>query len=154
MGRVAQASLARVDFLTPDPLPIVGTRAKVALPTGGGMPSRREKGRVSTKTVRRYIADGHLHAVRLGRKTLWIKLESIERSSTRDPWAGGGGRVSVPNVPRRPARCSTYLPRKQVEALEGPLTCSFSVGDTGFEPVPGFPCGTGRDLRKPAVTCA
>lgn len=34
---------------------------------------------VSTKTVRRYIADGHLDAVRLGRKTLRIKVDSIER---------------------------------------------------------------------------
>jgi excisionase family DNA binding protein len=34
---------------------------------------------VSTRTVRRYIADGHLDAVRLGRKTLRIKVESIER---------------------------------------------------------------------------
>src|SRR5690606_4087100 len=34
---------------------------------------------VSTKTVRRYIADGHLDAVRLGRKTLRIKLDSVER---------------------------------------------------------------------------
>jgi excisionase family DNA binding protein len=85
---VAQASLARVDFLTPDPLPIVGTRAKVALPTGGGMPSRREKGRVSTKTVRRYIADGHLEAVRLGRKTLRIKVDSIDRFIDARPVGG------------------------------------------------------------------
>lgn len=34
---------------------------------------------VSTRTVRRYIADGHLEAVRLGRKTLRIKADSIER---------------------------------------------------------------------------
>lgn len=34
---------------------------------------------VSTKTVRRYIAAGHLHAVRLGRRTLRIKVDSIER---------------------------------------------------------------------------
>jgi excisionase family DNA binding protein len=34
---------------------------------------------VSTRTVRRYIADGQLDAVRLGRKTLRIKVESIER---------------------------------------------------------------------------
>lgn len=34
---------------------------------------------VSTRTVRRYIADGHLEAVRLGRKTLRIKVDSIER---------------------------------------------------------------------------
>lgn len=34
---------------------------------------------VSTRTVRRYIADGQLEAVRLGRKTLRIKVESVER---------------------------------------------------------------------------
>jgi excisionase family DNA binding protein len=34
---------------------------------------------VSTRTVRRYIADGQLDAVRLGRKTLRIKTDSIER---------------------------------------------------------------------------
>lgn len=33
---------------------------------------------VSTRTVRRYIADGQLDAVRLGRKTLRIKVDSIE----------------------------------------------------------------------------
>ena len=32
---------------------------------------------VSTRTVRRYIADGQLDAVRLGRKTLRIKLDSL-----------------------------------------------------------------------------
>lgn len=34
---------------------------------------------VSTRTVRRYIADGQLDAVRLGRKTLRIKVDSVER---------------------------------------------------------------------------
>ena len=34
---------------------------------------------VSTRTVRRYIADGHLEAVRLSRKTLRIKAESDAR---------------------------------------------------------------------------
>lgn len=34
---------------------------------------------VSTRTVRHYIADGQLDAVRLGRKTLRIKVDSIER---------------------------------------------------------------------------
>jgi len=34
---------------------------------------------LSTRTVRRYIADGQLEAVRLGRKTLRIKVDSIER---------------------------------------------------------------------------
>lgn len=34
---------------------------------------------VSTRTVRRYIADGQLEAVRVGRKTLRIKVDSVER---------------------------------------------------------------------------
>ena len=34
---------------------------------------------VSTRTIRRYIADGQLEAVRLGRKTIRIKIDSIER---------------------------------------------------------------------------
>lgn len=34
---------------------------------------------VSTRTVRRYIAEGQLDAVRLGRKTLRMKVDSIER---------------------------------------------------------------------------
>lgn len=34
---------------------------------------------VSIRTVRRYVAAGQLDAVRLGRRTLRIKAESIER---------------------------------------------------------------------------
>lgn len=34
---------------------------------------------VSTRTVRRYIAEGQLEAIRLGRKTIRIKVDSIER---------------------------------------------------------------------------
>lgn len=34
---------------------------------------------VSTRTVRRYIAEGQLEAVRLGRKTIRITVDSIER---------------------------------------------------------------------------
>lgn len=34
---------------------------------------------VSTRTVRRYIAEGQLEAVRLGRKTIRIRVDSIER---------------------------------------------------------------------------
>lgn len=33
---------------------------------------------VSTKTVRRYIADGDLDAVRLGRKLIRIKVDSLD----------------------------------------------------------------------------
>lgn len=40
---------------------------------------------VSTRTVRRYIAEGRLEAVRLGRKTLRIKLDSIERFVDAQP---------------------------------------------------------------------
>ena len=43
---------------------------------------------VSRKTVRRYIADGHLDAVRLGRRTLRIKLDSIERFIDSRPVGG------------------------------------------------------------------
>ena len=34
---------------------------------------------VSTKTVRRYIAAGELDAVRLGRRTIRIRVESLDR---------------------------------------------------------------------------
>lgn len=34
---------------------------------------------VSTKTVRRYIAAGELDAARLGRRTIRIKVESLDR---------------------------------------------------------------------------
>jgi len=34
---------------------------------------------ISTRTVRRYISNGQLDAVRLGRKTLRVKVDSIER---------------------------------------------------------------------------
>lgn len=43
---------------------------------------------VSTKAVRCYIADGHLEAVRLGRKTLRIKFDSIERFIDARPVGG------------------------------------------------------------------
>jgi excisionase family DNA binding protein len=43
---------------------------------------------VSTKTVRRYIAHGHLEAVRLGRKTLRIKVDSIDRLIDARPVGG------------------------------------------------------------------
>lgn len=40
---------------------------------------------VSTRTVRRFIADGQLDAVRLGSKTLRVKVESIERLVNAQP---------------------------------------------------------------------
>lgn len=72
---------------------------------------------VSTRTVRRYIADGQLQAVRLGRKTLRIKVDSIERSSTR-----GRSAADDEQSPRkgqeRPslaAHCSSYVPSVSAE---------------------------------------
>jgi excisionase family DNA binding protein len=40
---------------------------------------------VSTRTVRRYIAEGQLEAVRLGRKAIRIKVDSIERFIEAQP---------------------------------------------------------------------
>lgn len=40
---------------------------------------------VSTRTARRYVSDGQLDAVRLGRKTLRIKVDSIERLMSARP---------------------------------------------------------------------
>jgi excisionase family DNA binding protein len=46
---------------------------------------------VSTKSVRRYIAAGDLDAVRLGRRTIRIKTESLDRLIDAHPinaWRG------------------------------------------------------------------
>lgn len=46
---------------------------------------------VSTKSVRRYIAAGDLDAVRLGRRTIRIKAESLDRLIDAHPinaWRG------------------------------------------------------------------
>ncbi|KQW47596.1 hypothetical protein ASC77_14215 [Nocardioides sp. Root1257] len=46
---------------------------------------------VSTKTVRRFIAAGNLEAVRLGRRTIRIKTESLDRFIDAHPintWRG------------------------------------------------------------------
>jgi excisionase family DNA binding protein len=43
---------------------------------------------VSTRTVRRYIAEGQVDAVRLGRKTLRIRVDSIERFIDARPVGG------------------------------------------------------------------
>lgn len=40
---------------------------------------------VSPRTARRYIAEGHLEAVRLGRRTIRVKAASIERFSSAMP---------------------------------------------------------------------
>jgi predicted site-specific integrase-resolvase len=47
---------------------------------------------VSTKSVRRYIAAGDLDAVRLGRKTIRVKVESIDRLIDAHPVNGWRGR--------------------------------------------------------------
>ena len=49
---------------------------------------------VSTRTVRRYIAEGQLDAVRLGRRTLRIKVDSIERFIDARPVGGWRRRTS------------------------------------------------------------
>jgi excisionase family DNA binding protein len=49
---------------------------------------------VSTKTVRRYIAAGDLDAVRLGRRTIRIRLESLDKLIDAHPvntWARAAG---------------------------------------------------------------
>jgi excisionase family DNA binding protein len=46
---------------------------------------------VSTKTVRRYIAAGELDAVRLGRRTIRVRVDSLDRLIDEHPvntWAG------------------------------------------------------------------
>ena len=72
------------------------TRRLVSLATAADMLD------VSTKTIRRNIAEGELDAVRLGRKTLKVKAESIERLIDARPvgnwrlkplvWTDGNGR--------------------------------------------------------------
>jgi excisionase family DNA binding protein len=47
---------------------------------------------VSTRTVRRFIVAGQLDAVRLGRKTLRVKVDSIDRFIDAQP-VGTGSRV-------------------------------------------------------------
>ncbi len=54
---------------------------------------------VSTRTVRRYIAEGQLEAVGLGRETLRIKVDSIERFIAPGPSATGGEMVARRDVP-------------------------------------------------------
>ncbi|HEX2893778.1 MAG TPA: helix-turn-helix domain-containing protein [Marmoricola sp.] len=46
---------------------------------------------VSTKTVRRYIAAGELDAVRLGRRTIRVRVDSLDRLIDEHPvntWHG------------------------------------------------------------------
>lgn len=47
---------------------------------------------VSTKTVRRYIAAGELDAVRLGRRTIRVRVDSLDRLIDEHPVIAWGGR--------------------------------------------------------------
>ncbi len=47
---------------------------------------------VSTKTVRRYIAAGELDAVRLGRRTIRVRVDSLDRLIDGHPLNTWGGR--------------------------------------------------------------
>lgn len=47
---------------------------------------------VSTKTVRRYIAAGDLDAVRLGRRTIRVRVDSLDRLIDEHPVNTGGSR--------------------------------------------------------------
>lgn len=61
------------------------TRRLVSLPEAAGVLG------VSVKTVRRYIAAGDLEAVRLGRRLIRIKAESLDRLIDAHPintWHG------------------------------------------------------------------
>ena len=49
------------------------------------LPEAAEVLAVSPKTVRRYIAAGDLDAVRLGRRTIRIKTESLDRLINAHP---------------------------------------------------------------------
>lgn len=58
------------------------------------LPEAAEILAVSPKTVRRYIAAGDLDAVRLGRKTIRIKTESLDRLIDAHPVNAWRGRAS------------------------------------------------------------
>ena len=49
------------------------------------LPEAAEILAVSVKTVRRYIAAGELDAVRLGRRTIRVRVESIDRMIDAHP---------------------------------------------------------------------
>jgi excisionase family DNA binding protein len=60
---------------------------------------------VSTKTVRRYIAAGDLDAVRLGRRTIRVRVDSLDRLIDEHPvntWRGrsNGGATDAQRRPR------------------------------------------------------
>lgn len=63
---------------------------------------------VSRRTVRRYIADGHLDAVRLGSRSIRVKAESVERFVNAAPLGismhtgehSSGSRLAADRKPR------------------------------------------------------
>jgi len=68
---------------------------------------------VSTRTVRRYIAGGQLEAVRLGRKTLRVKVDSMERFIDRPADRHLATRVRLTSTCIRGAPCSAPAPRRE-----------------------------------------
>jgi len=76
---------------------------------------------VSTRTVRRYISDGQLDAVRLGRKTLRIKVDSIERFSTLDQLGVSTGSTAGVGRRREVSTGSTTAPETRIGAATWPL---------------------------------
>ncbi|MHB1063235.1 MAG: helix-turn-helix domain-containing protein [Georgenia sp.] len=49
------------------------------------LPGAAEILALSVKTVRRYIAAGELDAVRLGRRTIRVRVDSLDRIIDEDP---------------------------------------------------------------------
>jgi hypothetical protein len=94
--------------------------------------SRKRRGRAS---VRRYIAEGRLDAVRLGRKTLRIKVESIERLIECPAGRGLAGLRAKKERPEVAAPCSPHVPDFGSRSGNHAVICGNVVGDTGFEPV-------------------
>lgn len=80
---------------------------------------------VSPRTVRRYIADGQLDAVRLGRKTLRIKVDSIERLIDAHPGGALRQRRGI-----RPPRGNKGLPLRGAAAAT--LTQARRTGASPF----------------------
>jgi hypothetical protein len=85
--------------------------------------------------VRRYIADGQLDAVRLGRKTLRIKVDSIELLSTLGLSATGDERCPETRQerPDLAAPYSSYVPHRELLSKNSCNSSAQRVGDTGFE---------------------
>ena len=56
------------------------------------LPEAAEILAVSAKTVRRYIAAGELDAVRLGRRTIRVRVDSLDQMIDAHPLNAWGGR--------------------------------------------------------------